>query len=183
MPMNTPTSGDENPAPLSVHALDIEMYRPLYLEARQLVVKPAGSRLRLLVTGGRTYNDELAVEAVMRGLSKTYGPLHITDGQCVKGGLDDLAHKFAVYHGWGTERVPADWFAGWQRSGVNPGHVRNQAMVDMGHDLCVGWPEPESKGTWDCMNRALAAHIPTYCVLRPNLRVVPHLVEYAGEHD
>lgn len=39
------------------------------------------------------------------------------------------------------------------------GLVRNQLMVDLGADICLAFPLPGSRGTWDCMGRAEAAGI------------------------
>ena len=46
------------------------------------------------------------------------------------------------------------------------GPVRDQAMVDAGADLCVAFHRAigNSKGTKDCLRRALAAGIPCYLV-------------------
>jgi hypothetical protein len=34
-------------------------------------------------------------------------------------------------------------------------------MVSLGADLCLGFPGPGSKGTWDCLRKAVDAGIPT----------------------
>ncbi|MFE3052289.1 SLOG family protein [Nocardia sp. NPDC059239] len=39
------------------------------------------------------------------------------------------------------------------------GNLRNQDMVDLGADGCLGFPLPGSRGTRDCMRRARAAGI------------------------
>ncbi len=111
----------------------------------------------------------LAVDAALRGLSVgIYGPLHITEGGAP--GLDTWARKLVVTlssQGWTYKTMPADWFPGWRDSGRNPGHERNQLMVDEGQDICIGWPNPSggrSAGTRDCMTRAYEADIPTYVV-------------------
>lgn len=50
--------------------------------------------------------------------------------------------------------------ADWKRYGNAAGAIRNQAMVDLGADLCVAFPDPgTSKGTYDCMNKARTAGI------------------------
>lgn len=116
----------------------------------------------------------LAVDAPLRGLSVAiYGPLHITEGGAK--GLDTWARRLAVTlasQGWTYETVPADWFEGWRDSDRNPGHERNQAMVDLGHDLCIGWPSQGARwsGTHDCMTRAYEAGIPTFVVQPSRIR-------------
>lgn len=46
--------------------------------------------------------------------------------------------------------------ANWQSFGLSAGPIRNQQMVDdcKETDICIGFPDKESKGTIDCMNRA-----------------------------
>jgi hypothetical protein len=40
------------------------------------------------------------------------------------------------------------------------GNYRNQHMVDLGARICLAFPLPSSRGTYDCMARAEAAGIP-----------------------
>ncbi len=49
--------------------------------------------------------------------------------------------------------------ADWDRLGKAAGPVRNQAMVTSGGDLGVAFPHPDSRGTWDCVDRMRAAKI------------------------
>lgn len=137
-------------------------YFRLHLQALAIPVPHAHQPLRLLVTGSRDFSDAAAVAAVLLGIAFTHGPLAVRDGHCPKGGLDQLAHDFAVAHGWPTFRTPAEW----NRYGRAAGPIRNQVMVDTNPDLCVGWPDnlASSKGTKDCLTRAVKAHIPTYVV-------------------
>lgn len=145
-------------------------YIRLAIDASEIVVPTPHHPLRLLVTGSRDYHDRQAVVAVLLGLARTNGPLHVLDGACPKGGLDLLAHEFAVEQDWRTTRMPADWKR--YRRGAGP--IRNQAMVDTGPDLCMGWPDRGSSGTWDCLNRALKAGIPTYYLDRQSWAVLPY---------
>lgn len=80
-------------------------------------------------------------------------------------GGDDWALGYAEERGWEVDRHEADWRPG----GVYrpwAGNLRNQAMVDSGGDLCLGFPLPGSKGTFDCMKRAERAGIKTVQVTR-----------------
>ena len=135
----------------------------LMIQAWAIPIPKAHSPLRLLVTGSRAYRDREAVAAVLLGLAQTHGPLFVLDGECPVGGLDQLAHDFAVEQGWPTRRMPADW----RRYRKGAGRIRNQAMVDTHPDLCVGWPEDVtmySSGTVNCLEKAAKAHIPTFYV-------------------
>lgn len=42
------------------------------------------------------------------------------------------------------------------------GPERNAKMVTLGADLCIGFPGPGSRGTWDCLEKATNAGIETY---------------------
>lgn len=148
---------------------DINASTDLYWAVRHAVsaVRFDG-RLRVLVTGSRNWDHQDPVEAVLFGVAAVAGgTVHLTDGKAP--GLDDMAHVLSVWHmaekGWTTHREPANWFDGWRTSGRNPGHERNQKMVDQGHHITFGFPDPvRSPGTWDCMRRSDAEGIPTYFV-------------------
>lgn len=171
--------------PSSIHAstsVAPSTFLPLYHEAQgiarhlDLTVVGPQPRNRVLVTGWRFWPEKykLAVDAPLRGIGAAiYGSLHITEGGAP--GLDTWSRMLAVTVGWTYETVPADWFEGWRSSGRNPGHERNQKMVDLGHHLCIGWPNPSggrSAGTRDCMQRAHDAGIPTFVVKPKRVRGV-----------
>lgn len=53
--------------------------------------------------------------------------------------------------------------APWKQLGNRAGPVRNQWLIDFGRpDLCVGFPVPSSRGTFDMLSRARAAGIETF---------------------
>lgn len=149
---------------------DIDATTDLYWAVRDAVstIRRDG-KLRVLVTGSRKWEQQAPVEAMLFGVAAIVGDgkAHLTDGAAP--GLDDMAHVLSVWHmaakGWTTHREPANWFAGWRSSGRNPGHERNQKMVDLGHDVCFGFPDPVvSPGTWDCLKRAHLEGIATFFV-------------------
>jgi len=71
-------------------------------------------------------------------------------------GADRMARDIARSVPWLTEEPhPADW--SW---GPGGGHERNQMMVDLGADVCLGFVRGKSPGTRDCMKRARQAGIP-----------------------
>lgn len=117
--------------------------------------------LRFLVTGSRTCTLEQA-EQVVRVLSTVVNSLAefqdviIVHGQCPKGGVDLVAHLWAVENAATPEPHPADW----KRHGRAAGAIRNTEMVKLGADLCLAFPGPRSTGTWDCVRKAVAAGIP-----------------------
>lgn len=134
---------------------------------------------RLLVTGSRHYSD---VEIVRRWLHNAFEYLSVEEWEeisfnevnvvlpsservvLVHGGargLDSLAATLWSMHGGGSvEAHPADW----EKHGKAAGPIRNQEMVNLGADLCLAFPLGESRGTRDCIYRALLAGIPTFVV-------------------
>lgn len=135
---------------------------------------------RILVTGSSTFREEdrWVVESLLNGIErelKSNCPgitITITDGACPTG-LDKIANQIAVEKGWETIRIPTNWYAPCHpecrhRPRKIGGHCpaqgmyRNQKMVDMGHDMCIGWfAQPKSPGTLDCLTKAYAARINT----------------------
>lgn len=110
--------------------------------------------VRILVTGSRNWTD---VDAVTSYLSRWSDlPVEVVHGDCPTG-LDAIVKAWAQRTpGVSQSARPADWSLG-----KKAGPLRNQQMVDMGgYHCCVGWPLGDSRGTRDCMRRALEAGIP-----------------------
>lgn len=121
--------------------------------------------MRVLVTGSRHWTDTGAIqEQVVKLAERHPGPMVLVHGGQVsrnpenrsRYGADYLAAMIATRLGWVTEEFPAEW----DRFGRSAGPIRNQMMVDHGADLCLVFPMPDSRGTWDCVRRAKAAGIP-----------------------
>lgn len=120
--------------------------------------------LRILVTGSRTCTLEQASTIVVRVLSTVVNSLAdefqdviIVHGHCVHGGVDMVAHLWAIENAAAPEPHPAEW----ARHGKAAGPIRNAQMVALGANLCLAFPAPTSTGTWDCIRKAVAAGIPT----------------------
>lgn len=117
---------------------------------------------RVLVTGTRE-TSEAEDEFIAAVLARVCGPaleslrpVIIVQGKCHKGGADRAAERWADRtSGVQSEGHPADW-----RQGRGAGMVRNSEMVAAGADICVGFPRPGSRGTWDCLRKAADAGIP-----------------------
>lgn len=81
-------------------------------------------------------------------------------------GVDAHARNSARWQHVGTVQT---FEAHWRTEGRAAGPKRNQRMVDEaarlmseGHDVhCHAFPSKDSRGTWDCIRRAVAAGIPT----------------------
>jgi hypothetical protein len=123
------------------------------------------SMIRILVTGGRHRTDRNTVWAALDQAVHGHQDITVVHGACPYGGADQHAAE------WCRDRImrltggatiaeephPADW----NTHGRRAGPVRNTAMVQSGADLCLGFPDPDSRGTWDCLRRAWTAGIPT----------------------
>lgn len=105
---------------------------------------------RVLVTGGRDWDDEALVEWRFRRLPPRSLVVH---GGAR--GLDRIADAVARRLGHSVERHPADWTAHGRAAGI----IRNAEMVALGAGECLAFPGPASRGTWDCVDRAYAAGI------------------------
>ncbi|SEN88221.1 SLOG family protein [Nonomuraea pusilla] len=147
----------------------------------------AASPYRILVTGSRSWTDWVTVwtaleDAIEQAHAQGYARYVVVHGGAK--GADELAAKFCEdqagwYSDYGNQTLteechPADWGApcrptcrhGYKiradRTQYCPtaGVYRNQAMVDLGADLCLAFQVGNSKGTADCIRRAEKAGIP-----------------------
>jgi hypothetical protein len=114
--------------------------------------------MKILITGSRVWSD---VDVVRRALFDALPGMYINapDITVIHGGApgaDTIADILAHGLGMNVEEYPARWDL--YRDGAGP--IRNQYMVDLGAAVCLAFPFPSSKGTWDCMDRAEAAGIP-----------------------
>lgn len=106
---------------------------------------------RVLVCGGRDFNDK---EAVFRALDK----LHST-GRVVlvihgaAPGADSLAAQWAQEHGIRCTACPADW----KTHGKRAGPLRNSHMLTLKPDGVVAFPG--GRGTMDMIKQAEAAGV------------------------
>lgn len=125
--------------------------------------------MRILVTGSRDWPDRAAVHMTLDGLRKVASArnesLVVVHGDCPTG-ADAMAAQWAKQCGIEVEAYPAEW----DRYGKAAGPMRNQKMVDLGADLCIGFPIAGSRGTLHCMTRAYSAGI-AVLDMNPNLSV------------
>lgn len=133
---------------------------------------------RVLVTGSRDWPDPKPVICALNSqwlkAHKKGQTLVVVQGECPKG-ADLFAAEWAQFREDRGFRVkneshPADWDRDCDYHCTHPprwkwgkpycplaGHMRNQAMVDLGADMCIAFPLRDSRGTWDCMKRAKKA--------------------------
>lgn len=114
--------------------------------------------LRILITGSREWTDRDVIRDAIVREGRASG-LSGQDTTIVHGaarGADLLAADVAREFNCRIEAHPADW----DRYGKSAGHHRNAEMVALGADVCLAFPLPGARGTWDCVRKAKAAGIP-----------------------
>lgn len=119
--------------------------------------------MRVLVTGSRNWTDRMMIVDALIDVLKLVPEeesekekMTLVTGACPTG-ADAIAEDIARMFGWAIERHPADWSLG-RRAGP----LRNQAMVDLGADVCLAFQLEGSRGTRDCIDRAEHAGIDVY---------------------
>lgn len=91
--------------------------------------------MKVLVCGGRDYEDYDRLEDELNLLERAYGSLTIISG-CARG-ADTLAIRYAEKYNDPLERYPAKW----HQYGNRAGPIRNQQMLDEGKpDIVVACP-------------------------------------------
>jgi predicted Rossmann-fold nucleotide-binding protein len=108
---------------------------------------------RVLICGGREYNDHDALYAALDRLHAEHGFTVVIAGGAR--GADTLAAQWAEHRGIPTEVYMAEW----DRLGRKAGPIRNQRMLDEGKpDLVIAFPG--GTGTAGMMALARKAGVP-----------------------
>lgn len=108
--------------------------------------------MRVIVCGGRTYNDRARLFAVLDKLHAEAGIDVIIEGGAK--GADQLAAIWSDKPGVGLERFEADW----ENQGSFAGPARNRRMLREGNpDLVVAFPG--GRGTADMVKQARKAGV------------------------
>lgn len=111
--------------------------------------------MRVLVCGGRDFNDRRAVFATLDkvcGVDPGQLPPAVTIIHGAASGADALADEWAGVNWVNVEAYPAQW----RDHGRAAGPIRNQKMIDEGRpDLVVAFPG--GRGTADMVRRAKSA--------------------------
>jgi hypothetical protein len=125
--------------------------------------------VRVIVTGSRDWTGVYATQRihtvleVVLALCEVLGTkLTIVHGDCPTGAdrtVDNWARRRDDI-GVTVETLPADWRA----LGKRAGPIRNQAMIERGADLCIGFIKDGSRGASLTLAMARAAAIPTYTI-------------------
>lgn len=109
-----------------------------------------------ILTGSRKYSDWPKVNETMQELhDHCEGQLFVRVGDCSTG-LDEWVRIWCE-----RNSVPyKEYTAYWHEHGKAAGPIRNGEMVADGGEVCIAFPDDESKGTRDCAEKAKAAGIP-----------------------
>lgn len=123
---------------------------------------------RILITGSREFTDVVTMHAAISAAVDEFGSNAIIVHGAARG-ADQLADVLAETHGLTVER----WLAAWELHGHRAGHIRNQAMVDKGADVCLAFRVEglPCNGTRDCASRAARAGIPVQWFVQKDVPV------------
>ena len=121
--------------------------------------------MRIIICGGRTYNNGELVEMVVAGLPH--------DTVVIEGGAkgaDTLAHDAALALGM----VGETFYANWTKFGKPAGRLRNQDMLDAGADYVIAFGG--HTGTAHMVHIAEQAGVPVW---RPDTEAIPEDLDNA----
>jgi hypothetical protein len=107
--------------------------------------------MRVLVCGGRNYNDKAKVFEILNFVHARQPILTIVEGGA--SGADHLASQWAIANGVPDESHPAEW----NRLGAAAGPIRNASMLATGINLVIALPG--GRGTADMVAKAAAAGV------------------------
>lgn len=117
-----------------------------------VLLRIANARLKVLVCGGRDFQDQQTVNKVMNRFKSLHGDLEIACGNAK--GADTLAEHWAISEGIQCYLYPANW----KKHGLHAGPIRNQEMLDkFNPDYVIAFPG--GTGTRDMCRRAKRAGI------------------------
>lgn len=109
--------------------------------------------MKVLVCGGRDFNDAMTLGSWLGGIHKNNGPITLL----IEGGArgaDFMAKEFAKWMGIPVKTFEADW----NRHGKRAGPLRNKQMLEEGKpDLVVAFEG--GKGTANMVEQAKAAGV------------------------
>lgn len=108
--------------------------------------------IRVLVCGGRDYDNKIGVFSILGATHDTLGIQTVIHGNAR--GADSLAYDWARENGVEVIPCPADW----EIHGKAAGPVRNQKMIQYKPDLVIAFPG--GKGTKDMVDKAKREGIP-----------------------
>jgi hypothetical protein len=121
----------------------------------------------VIITGGRDFDNYESLKEILNHL---FGALNVKliAGACSSGtltytrpdgtkvyGADGLAERYAAEFGYDFTPFPADW----KKHGKSAGPIRNTEMSKTDAEVCIGFWDGKSRGTFDMMEKANNAGI------------------------
>lgn len=101
------------------------------------------NEFKLIVAGGRDFNDAVLLERVLIALADVdYADMALSIVSGMSRGADALGYQFAQANGVKCYPFPAEW----EKHGKRSGFVRNAAMGDFADGLLAFW-DGKSLGT------------------------------------
>lgn len=110
------------------------------------------TEMKVLVCGGRNFNDALTLGSWLGGIHKDHCISLLIHGGA--NGADRMAGEFAKWKGIAVKEYPADW----QKHGKAAGPIRNRQMLEDGKpDLVIAFSG--GRGTANMISQARAAGV------------------------
>ncbi|MFE4355124.1 hypothetical protein [Kitasatospora sp. NPDC056800] len=127
------------------------------------------------MTGSRRWENYQTIYNILESLWREFrrmaysqdypiGRFTVVEGGCATG-ADLWARDWVRLHSirtWHDQVASETFAANWTVNGLQAGPMRNSAMVASGVDLCLAFMRPNSRGTMDCVTKAIKAGIPTH---------------------
>lgn len=111
--------------------------------------------MKVLVCGGRDYQDREAIRRVLDKQHHVIAFTHLIHGTCI--GVDQIAAKWAEDNGVQSVGCPAQWW----KYGKAGGPIRNRRMLELQPDLLIAFPG--GRGTANMVSQAKEANVQVYC--------------------
>lgn len=108
--------------------------------------------MRVLVTGSRNFTNTKLMYNALSSIQNN--DITLVHGGCK--GADKIAEKIGEELGFQIEEHLADW----DKHGKSAGPIRNIEMLNSGIDLVLAFPIGESRGTRNCIKKAVDKSIP-----------------------
>ena len=118
---------------------------------------------RVLISGSRREQSQDSVRLIATALAMVAAgkaPTELILAHGDASGVDSEA-KYIWKIAWELKDEAHPYLSYLGRAG---GPVRNSEMVEAGADVCIAFPDKKSVGTWDLVNKAKDAGIPTFVI-------------------
>lgn len=122
-------------------------------------------KYRVIIAGGRDFNDFRKLSEVCMYMLQNKSNVEIVSGTCK--GADKLGEQFAKFAGHSLKQFPASW----DEFGKAAGFLRNKEMAEYADALIVFW-DGQSKGTKHMIDLATKMNLKVKLVMYSNEPIV-----------